>query len=155
MGNNAGEIFCLVRAVSVKQSKLLFNPIKKKDFVLPSPTKSKIIILLRTVLRIRIRLFLGLPNPLVRGTDPDPSIIKQTVRKTLIPTVMSLLYDFLSLTNYVDVWQLQKVISKKTNTNKNFSCRLEGHYRVANSRIQIRVRICTKMSGILKTGWGY
>jgi hypothetical protein len=104
MGNNAGEIFCLVRAVSVKQSKLLFNPIKKKDFVLPSPTKSKIIILLRTVLRIRIRLFLGLPNPLVRGTDPDPSIIKQTVRKTLIPTVMSLLYDFLSLTNYVDVW---------------------------------------------------
>jgi hypothetical protein len=25
----------------------------------------------------RIRMFLGLPDPLVRGTDPDPSIIKQ------------------------------------------------------------------------------
>jgi hypothetical protein len=41
-------------------------------------------ILMRTVLRIRIRtvrMFLGLldPDPLVRGTapDPDPSIIKQ------------------------------------------------------------------------------
>jgi hypothetical protein len=31
------------------------------------------------LLLIRIRTFLGLldPNPLVRGTDPDPSIIKQ------------------------------------------------------------------------------
>jgi hypothetical protein len=31
------------------------------------------------VLRIRIRMFLGLPDPdpLVRGTDPDPSITKQ------------------------------------------------------------------------------
>ncbi len=25
----------------------------------------------------RIRMFLDLPDPLVRGTDPDPSIIKQ------------------------------------------------------------------------------
>jgi hypothetical protein len=49
------------------------------------------------VLRIRIRqisMFLGLldpdPDPLVRGTDPDPSIIKQKkiVSKTLIPTVL-------------------------------------------------------------------
>jgi hypothetical protein len=33
-----------------------------------------------SVLRIRIRMFLGLkdPNPLVSGADPDPSIIKQT-----------------------------------------------------------------------------
>ncbi len=28
------------------------------------------------------------PDPLVKGTDPDPSIIKQKVRKTLIPTVL-------------------------------------------------------------------
>ena len=38
--------------------------------------------MLKTVLRIRIRripMFLGLldPDPLVRGTDPDPSTIKQ------------------------------------------------------------------------------
>jgi hypothetical protein len=37
--------------------------------------------LLKSVLRIRIRMFLCLldpdPDPLVRGTDPDPSIIKQ------------------------------------------------------------------------------
>jgi hypothetical protein len=38
------------------------------------------------------------PNPFVSGTDPDPSIIKQkyVVRKTLIPAVLGLLYDFLS-----------------------------------------------------------
>jgi hypothetical protein len=47
------------------------------------------------VLRIRIRMFLGLldPDPLVRGIDPDPypdySVIKQKKeRKTLIPTVL-------------------------------------------------------------------
>jgi hypothetical protein len=36
-------------------------------------------------------MFLGLPDPdpVVRGTDPDPSIIKQKQsRKTLIPTVL-------------------------------------------------------------------
>jgi hypothetical protein len=33
----------------------------------------------KTVLRIRIHMFLGLPDPdpLVRGIDPDPSIIMQ------------------------------------------------------------------------------
>jgi hypothetical protein len=49
-----------------------------------------------TVLRIRIRIrrirmFPALldPDPLSRGTDPDPSIIKQNIeRKTLIPTVL-------------------------------------------------------------------
>ena len=44
------------------------------------------------VLRIRIRIhkFLGLldPDPLVRGMDPDPSIIKQKKRKTLTPIVL-------------------------------------------------------------------
>jgi hypothetical protein len=44
MGNNPGDVFCLVRAVSVEQSKLLLDPIKKTDFVVPNPTKSKIII---------------------------------------------------------------------------------------------------------------
>jgi hypothetical protein len=47
-------------------------------------------------------MFLGLPDPdpLVRGTDPDPSIFKQKkklVRKTLFRIVLRLLYDFLSL----------------------------------------------------------
>ncbi len=71
--------------------------------------------------RIRIRIhrihkFLGLaapdPDLLVRGMDPvpdpapdpnqDPSTSK-IVRKTLIPTVLRLLFDFLSLKNYVNV----------------------------------------------------
>ncbi len=36
-------------------------------------------------LRIRIRVFLGLPDPLVKGTDPDldPSIIKHNMKKNL------------------------------------------------------------------------
>ncbi len=43
--------------------------------------------------------------PLVKGMDPvpDPSIIKKTVRKTLIPTVLCLFFDFLSLKNDVNV----------------------------------------------------
>jgi hypothetical protein len=43
---------------------------------------------LEAVLPIRIRTFLGLPvpDPLVRGTDPDHQAI--IVRKTLIPTVL-------------------------------------------------------------------
>jgi hypothetical protein len=57
-------------------------------------------------------MFSGLPgphpDPLVTSTDPDPtsdpSIIKQkTARKTLIDTVLSLLDDFLSLKNDVNV----------------------------------------------------
>ncbi len=43
------------------------------------------------VLRIPIRMFLGLPDP-----DPEPSIIEQNSKKTLIPTVLWLLCDFLS-----------------------------------------------------------
>jgi hypothetical protein len=44
------------------------------------------------VLRIRIRrirMFLGLlgPDPFVKCMDPDPTI-KQTFRKTVIPTVL-------------------------------------------------------------------
>ncbi len=59
-------------------------------------------------------LFLGHkdpdPDPLVRGMDPDPapgpSIIKlkfKIVRKTLISTVLWLLFDFLSLKTDVKV----------------------------------------------------
>jgi hypothetical protein len=35
-------------------------------------------------------MFLGLPDPdpLVRGMDPDPSIIMKIIRKTLIPTIL-------------------------------------------------------------------
>jgi hypothetical protein len=64
-------------------------------------------------------MFLGFldpdPNPSVRGMDPDldPSITKQkSVRKTLIPTALSLLFDFLSLK--MMYMYLQKVINKKT-----------------------------------------
>jgi hypothetical protein len=34
-------------------------------------------------LGIRIRMFLGLPDPEVIGTDPDPSIIKKNGKKNL------------------------------------------------------------------------
>ncbi len=49
----------------------------------------------KPVMRIRIswiHMILGLldpdPDPLVGGTDPDPSIFKQKNRKTLLPTVL-------------------------------------------------------------------
>ncbi len=49
-----------------------------------------------------VPMFLGLPkpDPLVIGTDPDPSIIKQIVRQPSISIVLWL-YDILSLKNYV------------------------------------------------------
>jgi hypothetical protein len=34
-------------------------------------------VLLKLVAVLRIYMFLGHPDPLVRGMDPDPSIIKQ------------------------------------------------------------------------------
>jgi hypothetical protein len=46
----------------------------------------------------------------------------QMVRKTLIPTVLRLLLDFLSLKNYVNVQYLQKVISRKTLNKKLAFC---------------------------------
>ena len=55
-----------------------------------------------TLLRIRrIHMFLGHPDPLVRSG----SFYYQAkiVRKTLIPTVLWLIFDFLSLKNYVNV----------------------------------------------------
>jgi hypothetical protein len=55
-------------------------------------------------------MFLGLldpvPDPLVGGMDPVPSIILLSLSKnskTLIPSVLLLLLDFLSLKNDVDV----------------------------------------------------
>jgi hypothetical protein len=47
-------------------------------------------------------MFLGLPDPdpLVRGTNADPSIIKENNKKTSIPTVSLLVYI---LKNYVNV----------------------------------------------------
>jgi hypothetical protein len=41
------------------------------------------------------------PDPLVRGMDPGPSEAK-IVRKTLISTVLRLLFDFLFLKNDVN-----------------------------------------------------
>ncbi len=52
-------------------------------------------------------MFLALPDPLVRGTDPDPSIIN----------VLWPLYDFLSLKNDVNV--ASKSI-KQQNLAKNY-----------------------------------
>jgi hypothetical protein len=59
-------------------------------------------------------MFLGLsdPDPIVRGTDPAPDLDQAKIaRKTYIPTVLWLFYDFLSLKNDVNV---QKVIIKKS-----------------------------------------
>jgi hypothetical protein len=75
-------------------------------------------------------MFLTFPDPdsLVLGTDPAsvPSIIKQKkVRKTLISTVLRLLYDFLSLKNGVNVASKS---TKQNNLEKNnVSCHLDGH----------------------------
>jgi hypothetical protein len=51
------------------------------------------------------------PDPLVRGMDPDHQA--KIVRKTLIPTVLLLLFDFLSLKNDVNV-------PSESNMKKNF-----------------------------------
>jgi hypothetical protein len=47
-------------------------------------------------------MFSGLqdPDPLVKGPNPDASFIMQKNRKTLISTVLRLLYDFLALMTY-------------------------------------------------------
>jgi hypothetical protein len=59
------------------------------------------------VLRIRIRMFLGLPDPdpLVRGTDlaPDPSIIKQNSKINLDSFCFDFFLTFLSLKSDVNV----------------------------------------------------
>jgi hypothetical protein len=79
------------------------------------------------VLRIwsRIRVLLGLldPDSIVRGTGtdpaPDPSVLKaKVVRKTLIPTVLRLLFVFLSLKNDVSV--VSKCYKLKNLEKNNF-----------------------------------
>ncbi len=53
------------------------------------------------MLRIRIHMFLSLqdpdPDPLVRGMDPDPSIVMQNSKKNLDSYYFMTLLDFLSL----------------------------------------------------------
>jgi hypothetical protein len=91
--------------------------------------------------RIRIHMFLGLldldPDPSVRGMDPSFTTQKK-VRKTLIPTALGILFDFLSLK--IMYMYLQKVISKKTITKIVFCWHL-GKVNDENSRIRIHIRI--------------
>jgi hypothetical protein len=64
-------------------------------------------------------MFLGLPDPdpLVRGMDPDPSIIMQNSKKTLISTIFDYFFDILSLKNDVNV-------PSKSNKQKKFCRRI-------------------------------
>ncbi len=66
-------------------------------------------------------MFFGLPDPapdpLVRGMDPAPD-------PSMIPTVLLLLYDFLSLRNDMNV--ALKSNKQKNFKTKCFSCHLEG-----------------------------
>jgi hypothetical protein len=99
------------------------------------------------VLRIQIRriyLFLGLPDPdpLVRGTDPVLHDFRsrsfqyhaKIVRKTLIPTVLWLRYDFLSLKNDL-------IVASKCNNPKNLNNFFAAVLKVTdfNSRIWSRI----------------
>jgi len=84
------------------------------------------------------------PDPLVRGMDLDPSIIKQQiVRKTLIPADLCL---FWTVKNYVNV--PSKVISRK-NCVKNYF--VAGILDVNDAEPQILIRIHPKMSWIRNT----
>jgi hypothetical protein len=69
-------------------------------------------------------MFLSLsdPDPLVRGPDPDPSIIKKNIKKILNSYCFVTIFMTLSLKNDVNV-------ASKSNKQKNltFSCHLEGH----------------------------
>jgi hypothetical protein len=97
--------------------------------------------ILLAVLWIRIRMFLGIPDPhpLVTNTDPAPdlSIIKQNSKKTLISTVLRLIYGFLL------VYRIRIRL---------FLYLLDPHTgpldRGTVPRIWIRIRIRTKMSRI-------
>jgi hypothetical protein len=81
----------------------------------------------------------------------------KVVRNTLIPTVLGLLYDFVSFKNNVNV-------ASKIYKEKMFNCHLEGSLRKisgsgAGSRSVIRgtdprIQICTKRSWIHNTGLG-
>jgi hypothetical protein len=64
------------------------------------------------------------PSPLVRGMDPDPDPSMyhpaKIVRKTLIHTILLILFDFLCFTNDVNVGYLQKIISRKKYLKSSF-----------------------------------
>jgi hypothetical protein len=79
------------------------------------------------------------PDPVVRGTDPDPSMVKQKeFKKNLIPLFFLTSFDFLSLKNYVNV-------ALKSNKQNNFEKKkfLVAILKVSdeNSRIRSRIRI--------------
>ncbi len=82
-----------------------------------------------SVLQIRIRMFLDIlvPDPLVRGTDPDPYIIKQNDKKNIdFNCFCDFFFYFLSLKNDVNVPSKSK---KQKNCLKKllvFCWRLEG-----------------------------
>jgi hypothetical protein len=81
------------------------------------------------------------PNPIVEDTDldPDPSIIKQKVRKTLIPSVVRLLYDFLSLKNYVSVALKSK---KKKNWKKICNTGVEESFQMIVTKRRLLYLSC-------------
>ncbi len=88
------------------------------------------------MLWIRIRMYLGLPSPdpSLFCTDPDPSLNKQKVWKTLISTILWLLFDFLSIKTDVNV-------PSKTMRNKLIFCwHLVSHWRQTQYRIWIQIR---------------
>jgi hypothetical protein len=91
-------------------------------------------------------MFLGL-------VDPDPYQAK-IVRNTLIPTVLLLLYDFLSLKNNVNTFK----INKQKNFGKNSFFVGVSKVNNENDRTRIRihkseVQIRTEMSRIRNTSY--
>jgi hypothetical protein len=92
-------------------------------------------------------MFLGIPDPLVRGMDLDPHRFfhrqSKIVRKPFISIVLQLLSDFLSLKNDVNISLKTTVICKKDLKNTLFFVAV-----LKKSRIRIR----TKMSRIQNTG---
>jgi hypothetical protein len=72
---------------------------------------------LRIRIRIRIRMFLGLldphPDPLVRGMDPDPSIIKQKIVRKILIVLFCDVFTTFYLWKIMYMY-LQKVIIRKT-----------------------------------------
>jgi hypothetical protein len=107
------------------------------------------------VLRIRIHMFLGLP-------DPDPSIIMQNSKKTLDSYYFVTLFDFLSLKNDVNV-PSKSDKQKKLCKQISYCWHLEGQCRKSISpdplvrgmdpRIRIRIRIHPKLSWIRNTAF--
>jgi hypothetical protein len=96
-------------------------------------------------------MFLGLldpePDPLIRGMDPDPSVTKRKYSKKNLDsyTALRLLFDFLSLKNYVYVPS-----SSKTKQQKMF---FVGILKVIYENSRIWIRIHTTMSSIRNTAF--